>query len=62
VYGYLLGTVMSDGAIQFEFKQISLDDLRRANAGRYPDALVGWCYEKNADQKIPKSEACVAGR
>jgi hypothetical protein len=60
VYGYLLGTVMSDGAIQFEFKQISLDDLRRANAGRYPDALVGWCYSKNADQKMPKPEACGA--
>ncbi len=53
---------MSDGSIRFEFRQIGLEDLRRANAGRYPDALVGWCYEKNADQKIPKPEACVAGK
>jgi len=60
VYGYLLATVMSDGSIQFEFRQIGLDDFRRANAGRYPDALAGWCYEKNADQKITKPEACGA--
>jgi len=62
VYGYLLATVMSDGSIQFEFHQLSLDDLRQANAGKYPDALVGWCYAKNADQRIPKPEACGAGK
>jgi len=62
VYGYLLATVMSDGSIRFEFRQIGLDDLRHANGGRYPDALVGWCYSKNADQKIPKPEACGAGK
>jgi hypothetical protein len=58
VYGYLLGSVMSDGTIQFEFKEISLDDLRRANAGKEPDALVGWCYAENKDQRIPKAAAC----
>jgi hypothetical protein len=62
VYGYLLATVMSDGSIQFEFQQLSLDDLRRANAGINPDALVTWCYERNADQTIPKPEACGAGK
>jgi len=58
VYGYLLATVMSDGSIQFDFQQLSLDDLRRANAGVNPDSLVGWCYSQNADQRIPKPEAC----
>jgi hypothetical protein len=62
VYGYLLATVMSDGSIQFAFQQLSLDDLRGANAGKYPDALVGWCYNQNADQRIPKPEACGAGK
>lgn len=58
VYGYLLGTAMSDGTIRFEFKELGLDDLRRANAGREPDALVGWCYAENKDQRIPKAAAC----
>jgi len=58
VYGYLLATVMSDGSIQFDFQQLSLDDLRRANAGINPDSLVGWCSSQNADQRIPKPEAC----
>jgi hypothetical protein len=62
VYGFLLATVMSDGSIQFAFHQLSLDDLRRANAGLNPDSLVGWCYERNADQQIPKPVACGAGK
>ena len=62
VYGYLLATVMSDGSIGFEFRQLGLDDLRRANGGIHPDALLGWCYSKNVDQRIPKPEACGAGK
>jgi len=60
VYGYLLAAVMSDGSIQFEFHQLSLDDLRRANQGAHPDSLVDWCYNSNADQKIPVASACEA--
>ena len=33
VYGYLLATVMSDGSIQFDFNEISLDDLRAGQCG-----------------------------
>jgi len=62
VYGYLLATVMSNGEIQFAFHQLSLDDLRRANAGAHPDALVAWCYNSNADQRIPQAVACEAGK
>ena len=62
VYGYVLATVMSDGEIQFAFHQLSLDDLRRANAGAHPDALVAWCYNSNADQRIPQAVACEAGK
>jgi len=57
VYGYLLGTVMSDGTIQFDFKQLSLDDIRRANPGK-ADSLVEWCFVENKDQRIPPSTAC----
>ncbi len=42
VYGYLLASVMADGSIHFEFQDLSLDDLRLANAGKNPDSLVGW--------------------
>lgn len=59
VYGYLLGTVMSDGTIRFDFQQLSLDDLRAANAGKAPDSLVGWCYAENKDERIPPPKACV---
>ncbi len=60
VYGYLIGTVMSDGSIQFDFKELSLDDLRLANAGKNPDSLVGWCSSENKDQRIPAPEPCDA--
>jgi hypothetical protein len=57
VYGYLLATVMSDGSIQFEFIQLSLDDLRKANPGK-SDSLVHWCFAENKDERIPASTAC----
>ncbi|MGA2132245.1 MAG: hypothetical protein ABSH50_08140 [Bryobacteraceae bacterium] len=58
VYGYLLASVMRDGTIQFDFKQIGLDDLLRANAGKVPNALVQWCYAENSDKTIPVPNAC----
>jgi hypothetical protein len=57
VYGYLLATVMSDGSIQFDFKQLNLEDLRLANPGK-PDSLVRWCYSRNKDQRITTSGKC----
>ena len=61
VYGYLLATVLSDGSIQFVFREIGLDDLRLANAGKTPDALVQWCYSENKEQTIPAPRACAVG-
>jgi hypothetical protein len=58
VYGYLVATVMSDGSIQFEFEHLSLEDLKAANAGKAPDALVGWCYNENKNMQIPTPLAC----
>lgn len=60
VYGYLLATVMSDESIQFEFKEVSLADIKAANAGRMPDRLVEWCYFENKDTRIPSESACGA--
>ena len=58
VYGYLLATVQPDGSIQFEFKEISLNDLRVANAGKTPDPLVNWCVAENKEQSVPTPVAC----
>ncbi|HEY3827474.1 MAG TPA: hypothetical protein VGL82_23135 [Bryobacteraceae bacterium] len=58
VYGYLLATVMSDGSIQFEFKEVTPDDLRKANAGRTPDSLIGWCVSENKNMAVPRPTAC----
>jgi hypothetical protein len=60
VYGYLLATVMSDGSIQFEFKEISPEELRLANAGKTPEALVGWCVAENKNPQVPIPTACGA--
>jgi hypothetical protein len=57
IYGYLLGTVMSDGSVSLEFKAITLDDLRRANPNR-PDPLVTWCVNENKDTRIPPATPC----
>src|ERR1035437_88797 len=61
VYGYLLATVLSDGSIQFDFHEISLDDLRLANAGKTPDSLVQWCYSDNKDKPTRSPNLCAAG-
>jgi len=58
VYGYLLATVMSDGTIQFEFKELGLEDLRNANAGKTPDSLIGWCVAENRNPQVPTPSAC----
>ena len=47
VYGYLIGSVSSDGAVSFSFQQLKVEDLLRANQGRLPDPLVAWCFDHN---------------
>jgi hypothetical protein len=37
---------------------VGLEDLRLANAGKAPDALVHWCYVENKDQQIPAPGPC----
>jgi len=47
VYGYGLATVSPDGSVSIAFHQIGMDDLMKANRGKFPEALVRWCYEQN---------------
>ncbi|HTS28312.1 MAG TPA: hypothetical protein VMH81_20710 [Bryobacteraceae bacterium] len=46
VYGYLIGTVASDGAISFSFHKLSVADLLRTR-GQAAESLVHWCNEQN---------------
>jgi hypothetical protein len=49
VYGYMVGSVSADGAIEFSFHQVSLDDLWRADEGKHPETLVKWCFSENKE-------------
>ncbi len=60
VYGYLLGHVMKDGSVNFEFKQLGLEDLRRADGGRTQDALMNWCFNENKDLTTARASTCTA--
>ncbi len=46
VYGFMVATIGSDGAISTSFQQLMLDDLLHANP-TVPQPLVRWCYEQN---------------
>ena len=47
VYGYLTGAVHADGAIDFAFHEVSLEDILRADKGAHAESLVKWCYTEN---------------
>jgi hypothetical protein len=47
VYGYLLGTVHSNGTIDFDFQEIKQRDVPAAVVQRYPPELVNFCFERN---------------
>jgi hypothetical protein len=47
VYGYMIGTVASDGAVSFEFQKLSLEEILAADRRQHPEPLVRWCYEEN---------------
>jgi hypothetical protein len=46
VYGYLLATAQPDGAIDFQFKKLAIEDLKKASPNR-PDQLLQWCVDQN---------------
>jgi hypothetical protein len=49
VYGYMVGTVAADGSVAFEFRELDLEDLLRANRGDQPEPLVRWCFSSNKE-------------
>lgn len=50
VYGFLLGTVSSDGHIQFDFKQLNEQDVPAAVVSRYKPTFVHWCWVENSQK------------
>ncbi|HYA24566.1 MAG TPA: hypothetical protein VEF05_10425 [Terriglobales bacterium] len=61
VYGYLLGTVNSNGqapgAIQFEFREIKEQNVPQAIVHGFTQEFVHWCFVNNTDAKPAASAA-----
>lgn len=53
VYGYLLGTVATDGTIQFSFQKIDESDIPQHVRQRYTNALIPWCFAHNSQNRSP---------
>jgi len=51
VYGFLLGTAMTDGSVSFTYQSLSLRDLLAANQGKQPEPLVRWCFDENSQAR-----------
>ncbi len=49
VYGFLLGTVHTDGSIDFKFEEIKRPDTPAAVSQRYTRELVDFCFDKNTN-------------
>jgi hypothetical protein len=47
VYGYLLGTVNTDGSVDFKFHEFKTSDIPPAVVERYSKKLVDWCFTEN---------------
>jgi hypothetical protein len=54
-YGYLLGAVSPDGAIQFSFEAVHESDVPQNVRQRYPATLVPWCFAHNSQNIDPEA-------
>ena len=43
----MTGEVAADGSIAFVFTELSLADIERTAGGKYPPALIRWCFDEN---------------
>jgi hypothetical protein len=58
VYGYLLGTVTSEGHVSFSFRQITMSDVSEETRARYGADVVDKCFEENKNDYIPEGPNC----
>jgi hypothetical protein len=49
VYGFLAGSVQSDGRIQFDFHRLNETDVPAAITARYTPEFVHWCFAENSE-------------
>jgi hypothetical protein len=61
VYGYLLGTVESNGNIQFTFKEVNLEDVPPQVNERY-GRQVQACFVENKSPYVPEGPTCSLGK
>jgi hypothetical protein len=57
-YGYLLGTVASDGSIRLEFKAISEADIPQATLDEFTPTFVHRCFAENKSNYVPDGPVC----
>jgi len=57
VYGYLLATVQPDYKVVFNFKQVTLDDVRKAIGNRYSEDFVKKAFSDNYDAGVDTHQA-----
>jgi hypothetical protein len=57
-YGYLVGTVSSDGSITFDFKKIDTMDVPAGIKAQYSDTFVKSCFDGNKSQYKPDGPTC----
>jgi hypothetical protein len=60
VYGYLLGTVDSAGAITFDFKEVTKDDVPAEVVNRVGAETVDFCFAQNRDMHPRSSAPCAS--
>jgi hypothetical protein len=58
VYGYLLATVVPDGSISFEFKQVNPPDIPAAVVKEFTQPQVDWCFAQNKSNYTPDGPIC----
>ena len=59
VYGLLLGTVQTNGEIQFSFKEVKQGDIPSRVLERYGDKQVQACFLENKSQYAPAGPNCT---
>jgi Calcineurin-like phosphoesterase len=58
VYGYVLGTVLPSGEIQFVFKEVTRDRLPTSVLERYGSQQVQSCFDENKSSYAPAGPTC----
>jgi len=62
IYGYLLGTVATDGTITFEFKDIREPDVPASVVNEFSREQVDWCFAQNKSDYTPAGPVCDPGQ